>query len=200
MSLSSWLRSLGRASGRRRQGRGRRRPAPTRRAHVPRLEALEDRTVPSTFTVLNLADSGAGSLRQAVLTANAMPGADAIAFAPGVHGTLSLRSGEVAITDELTINGPGAGRFTVSGNHASRIFNVSGSQLTICGLTIADGLAAGRQALGGGLLNTGGRVKLTGVIFNNNLARGDAGPHPIAGGGAIANVAGATLVVNTSTF
>jgi hypothetical protein len=41
---------------------------------VPRLEALEDRTLPSTFTVLNLADSGVGSLRQAVLDANPTAG------------------------------------------------------------------------------------------------------------------------------
>jgi hypothetical protein len=32
----------------------------------PSLEALEDRTVPSTFTVATLADSGPGSLRDAV--------------------------------------------------------------------------------------------------------------------------------------
>ena len=40
-------------------------------APPPRLsvEHLEDRTVPSTFTVGNLVDSGAGSLRQAVLDA-----------------------------------------------------------------------------------------------------------------------------------
>src|SRR5262249_41373982 len=47
------------------------------------LEALEDRTTPSTFTVTTLADSGAGSLRQAVLDANAHPGADTIRFANG---------------------------------------------------------------------------------------------------------------------
>jgi len=41
-----------------------------------RLEFLDDRTVPSTFTVDNLADSGPGSLRQAILDANALPGAD----------------------------------------------------------------------------------------------------------------------------
>src|SRR6266851_10414559 len=34
------------------------------------LEQLEDRTVPSTFTVTNTNDSGAGSLRQAILDAN----------------------------------------------------------------------------------------------------------------------------------
>lgn len=149
----------------------------------PSFEQLEDRTVPSTFTVLNLADSGPGSLRQAVLNANAAPGADAIAFAPGVHGTLTLTSGELAIRDDLTISGPGAGLLTISGNHTSRIFTVSGSQLSISELTVADGLATGRQALGGGLLSTGGRVTLTEVTFANNLARGDAGPHPIAGAG-----------------
>ena len=41
----------------------------------PRLEPLEDRSVPATFTVLNLADDGDGSLRQAVRDANALAGA-----------------------------------------------------------------------------------------------------------------------------
>jgi hypothetical protein len=68
----------------------------------PQLEALEDRTVPSTFTVLNLADSGEGSLRQAVLDANALSGADNIAFANGLSGTIALTSGQLAITDGLT--------------------------------------------------------------------------------------------------
>src|SRR5262245_23287346 len=57
----------------------------------PRLsvEGLEDRTVPSTFTVQNLADSGLGSLRQAVLNANASPGADLIRFATAARdGTI----------------------------------------------------------------------------------------------------------------
>ena len=51
------------------------------------VEWLEDRTVLSTFTVHNLADSGVDSLRQAVLDANINPGADLIRFAGGLHGT-----------------------------------------------------------------------------------------------------------------
>jgi hypothetical protein len=58
------------------------------------VERLEDRTVPSTFMVHNLADSGLGSLRQAVLDANANPGADLIRFASAARdGTITLTSG-----------------------------------------------------------------------------------------------------------
>ena len=53
-----------------------------RRSAIFRLERLEDRTVLSPFLVSNLADSGADSLRQAILDANANPGADVITFAP----------------------------------------------------------------------------------------------------------------------
>jgi hypothetical protein len=60
---------------------------------------LEDRALPSVFTVLNLADSGLGSLRQAVLDANAQPGANVIDFAPGLEGTITLSSGQLDVTD-----------------------------------------------------------------------------------------------------
>ena len=40
-----------------------------RKTHL-QVERLDDRTVPSTFTVTNLLDSGSGSLRQAIIDAN----------------------------------------------------------------------------------------------------------------------------------
>src|SRR5262249_21811213 len=94
------------------------------RTGKPRLqvELLEDRWTPSTFLVENLADGGLGSLRQAILDANAQPGADLIAFAPAARdGTVALTTGQLGITDDLTIDGPGAGRLAVSGNDASRV-------------------------------------------------------------------------------
>ena len=78
--------------------RPRRKPADPWRGFVPRVEALEDRTLPSTFTVLNLADSGTGSLRQAVLDADAAPGQNDIVFAAGLSGTITLTSGELDLT------------------------------------------------------------------------------------------------------
>src|SRR5262249_62405763 len=120
---------------------------------VPRLEVLEDRSLPSTFTVLNLADSGAGSLRQAILDANANTGADTINFAPGLKGTVTLTSGQLSITDALTINGLGAKKLAVSGNTASRVFDIGGGvSVALAGLTIRDGLADH----GGGILNEAG--------------------------------------------
>src|SRR5262245_38640244 len=107
MRLSPWLRSArplfapsGTEKGHR-PTRLRKRALPARLS----VERLEDRTVPSTFTVGNLADSGPGSLRQALLDANDNPGADLIRFAFPVGGTLTLTSGELSITDDLILDG-----------------------------------------------------------------------------------------------
>src|SRR5262245_4138956 len=60
MSFFSWLRN--RTSLRSPQGRAQHRPAASR--FRPQLEALEDRCLPSTLTVMNNLDDGsAGSLR-----------------------------------------------------------------------------------------------------------------------------------------
>ena len=108
------------------------RPAAPARKGPPRIrlgvEGLEDRTVPSTFLVTNTADSGPGSLRQAILDANAQAGADVIQFAPSFSSgpqTITLTSGELRITDAVDIQGPGAALLSVSGNNSSRVFDVT---------------------------------------------------------------------------
>jgi hypothetical protein len=61
----------------------------------------------TTYTVTTTADSGAGSLRQAILDANTNAGADAIAFdvpGSGVH-TITPLTALPAITQSLTIDG-----------------------------------------------------------------------------------------------
>jgi hypothetical protein len=86
---------------------------------------LEYRILLSTFTVNNLADSGLDSLRAAIMAANTNPGADVIAFAHGLRGTVTLTSGELGITDDLQIDGSGAGHLAVSGSDVSRVLSTS---------------------------------------------------------------------------
>ncbi len=56
----------------------------------------------ATLTVTNLNDSGAGSLRQAVIDAAS---GDTINFS--VTGTITLTSAQISINKDLTITGPG---------------------------------------------------------------------------------------------
>src|SRR5258707_902188 len=111
------------------------RPVARRTAFVPRLQCLEDRTVPSTLTVLNNHDAGAGSLRDAIGHAH---DGDTIVFASGLTGqTIALTSDELAIKKSLDIEGPGADNLAVSGNDVNRVFDISeGLTVKIAGLTI----------------------------------------------------------------
>src|SRR5262245_2749892 len=69
----------------------------------PRLLLLEDRTMPSTLTVLNNADSGNGSLRATIAAAQS---GDQIVFDPGLQGqTITLISGELAIAKGIGESG-----------------------------------------------------------------------------------------------
>jgi hypothetical protein len=118
-------------------GRGPNRKARIRQRCRVTLETLEVRTVPST--VMNLNDSGTGSLRDAI--ANTAAGGT-VDFQPGLTGTIILTSGELDIAEDLTITGPGAGVITVSGNNASRVFDIAAENtVTISGLTVADGMS-----------------------------------------------------------
>src|SRR5262245_15610730 len=198
MLSTTFLRWLKRGSGSGRRSPDRRPRAARRLAFVPRLLLLEDRTLPSTFTVTNLGDSGLGSLRQAVLDANAHPGADTIRFAHRLRGTITLTSGQLDITDDLTIRGPGADGLAISGSDASRVFAITaGVTVGIDQLTITQG----RASAGGGVLNDGGSLTLSHVVLSDNRAIGIAGvANGFGNGGAIRNQSGATLAVSHSTF
>src|SRR5436190_18847208 len=79
----------------------------------------------TTLIVTTTADSGAGSLRQALADAN---NGDAIQFDPALNGqAISLTSGELAIDKNITITGPGPNLLAVSGPsglNVIRIFHV----------------------------------------------------------------------------
>src|SRR6516162_4449869 len=89
------------------------RPAPGLR---PRLEALEDRCVPSVFPVTSTLDdvTKPGTLRYAV--ANAGDG-DTIRFSPALQGApIVLTQGELLLDHSVTIEPLNDGAETISGN------------------------------------------------------------------------------------
>ncbi|HEY2784526.1 MAG TPA: right-handed parallel beta-helix repeat-containing protein [Fimbriiglobus sp.] len=151
------------------------RPTPARRSDQSRpfLERLDDRALPSTFWVSSTLDSGPGSLRQAVLGANAHPGSDEIRFKHSAEGTVILTA-ELGVTDDVAIDGPGAKNLTVSGGGATRVFNIAaGATVKIEDLTIANGKVAD-AANGGGILNAG-ILTLADSVVTGNVAPAGAG-------------------------
>jgi hypothetical protein len=171
----------------RRQGSAERTPRRVR----PQLELLEPRTLLSTLTVLNLNDSGAGSLRQALISASA---GDTINFA--VSGQITLTSGPLQINQDLTISGPAAANLTVSGNNASRVFNIGDVNVALSGLTVADGNSA---SSGGAVLMSSDPSKtlsLSNCVFTSDHAFGPFN----ANGGAVEITGDGTMSVNDCDF
>ena len=136
----------------------------------------------TTFTVLNTSDAGPGSLRQAILDANASPGLDEIEFAiaPGGAQTIQPLSTLPAVTDPTIIDGTTQPGFsgapliaidgTVAGGTALRITAGSSSILALSlnqfpgsgiSLEVGDGnLVATINASWSGLTPTGYGVHL----------------------------------------
>ncbi|QDU10849.1 choice-of-anchor Q domain-containing protein [Gimesia aquarii] len=122
-------------------------------------ESLEDRTLLTTFTVVNTNDSGEGSLREAIEQANANAGADIIKFDfPSLVGQTIVLTDELLISDDLTIIGLDADQLTIDGNYNSRIFNIDdGSMYSTISVEIS------------GLTLTHGYADNGGAIFNNEI-------------------------------
>jgi hypothetical protein len=193
------------------------------------LEALEDRTLPSTIPVTSFTDSnvaGAGSLRDAILQANADSGTatDIIQLQAGTYSltlqssggrTNSAQTGALNINNTphtLIIEGQGSTGANATIIDASklndRVFQVgSGVTVEFQNLEIKGGLAQDNGATGatpgstdvqgGGILNLGGNVSLTNVVVQSNQAVGGNG-HNGQGGGIFTS--GGSVTLNNDTL
>jgi hypothetical protein len=160
--------------------------------------------------VTNNSDSGAGSLRQAILDANANwilnPGdGSTITFAAGVaNQTVTLSTALPAIAGDLSISGaafdidgnPSSQNITVSGGNLVRVFFVTSGDVSFSYLKIANGNATGGAGTdgGGGGLGAGaaifveaGTTSVTNIDFLNNIANGGVGGAGTSTGGAGGN-------------
>ncbi|MFO0968633.1 MAG: right-handed parallel beta-helix repeat-containing protein [Gemmataceae bacterium] len=182
------------------------------------VEALEDRTAPATFTVLNTNDTGAGSLRNAVAQANANLGADTILFDNTVFNTpqtIVLTSGAITFAGDTaltTVTGPGANLLSVSGGNTQGVWWVnSGISASISGMTVTQGRSGvgavynagtltlsdctvtgnASTAAGGGVSNAG-TLTMTNVTISASTA--------VTKGGALDNRSSATATLTDCTI
>jgi hypothetical protein len=123
----------------------------------------------SNLVVTNTNDSGAGSLRQAILNANSDGIDSVITFEPSAtrHHHPGQRCRPVANNGTLTINGNGMANTIINGADTYRHLSVSsGSGLTLNGLT----LEHGRQATGGAIMSEG-TLTINNVTCTTTLPR-----------------------------
>ncbi|MGZ4248307.1 MAG: choice-of-anchor Q domain-containing protein [Solirubrobacteraceae bacterium] len=163
--------------------------------------------VPSTAlaaTVTTTADSGAGSLRDAIAGPDST-----IDFAGNLSGqTITLTSGALMITHNLTISGPGASNLTVVGDGSDPVFEVNivpatSTSATISGLTITGGRA--RDIGGGGISATSvATLTLDGDVITGNQStlrtNGTFGGGGVFVNGGNVSVSNSTITNNTVTF
>jgi hypothetical protein len=202
--------------------------AKARRNHRvwPEFELLEDRTVPSTFTVNTTNDTqatnlsagtdlyGSISLRSALEAANSN-GQTNIIILPAGNYTLTIAGG-LTITSNVTIEGGGSSSTIINANGASlsqnapqinRAFQITSGTVELENLTVENGLVTGA---GGGIANYGsGTLTLQDCVVSGNEAEGGQGSNNLRAanpggavngfGGGIYN-AGGTLDIIQSTI
>ncbi len=182
-----------------------------------RLEALEDRLVPAPLLVTSAADSGSGTLRAAITTANRTSGLVTIDFAIGARGsaqTINLTSALPAISATVLIDGTSQGgsgyagaplidlNGARAGGSASGL-DLTGNNSTIEGLSIdhfaQDGILlrgnstgdtiGGTTAGTGNVISSNGNdgVEIVGAGVTNNLLEGNFIGTNSSGTGAAAN-------------
>jgi CSLREA domain-containing protein len=154
--------------------------------------------------------SGTGlcTLRAAIMEANAISAAYGMYVADAIYlpaGTYTLTiaggwedaslTGDLDITDDLTIVGSGQGTTIIDANSIDRVFEVIGAttSASLSGVTVTNGATSGDNPHGGGLRNVG-VLSLTNCTFLGNTAGGT-----FARGGGMANEGG-TATLTGCTF
>jgi predicted outer membrane repeat protein len=94
----------------------------------------------AALVVSTLADSGAGSLRQAMLDANAAAGVDTITFTAGLTGTIDVLSDLPQLDGGIDLQGPGESVITIDGGWTDAGGpSVGNSLFVLDNLDVADG-------------------------------------------------------------
>lgn len=152
-----------------------------------------------SFLVTNVLDSGAGSLRQALLDTNSFSGSDLIGFDPTVFNvprTISLLSALPVIADAVAIQGTGMDQLTVRRDPGAttdfRIFTIVSSALNvaIADMTITGGKLVSSTGAGIFLATASATIDRTTISGNSTNFNG----------GGIVCTSGGSLIVRDSNI
>jgi hypothetical protein len=140
--------------------------------------------------------AGQLTLREAIELTNARAEQDAIGFAATVSGsTIALTNGQLIVTDDLTITGPGAAEdLVIDAQRASRVLSATAEHinLTLEALTITNGLVTGESSGGG--IQFEARKPSTLTLINSLVTGNTAGGN---GGGVSAELGNVVLTNST---
>jgi uncharacterized repeat protein (TIGR02543 family) len=151
-------------------------------------------TCSPVITVTNANNTGAGSLRNAIA---GLCSGGTITFSGDYTVTLAS---ELAISKNMTIDGAGH-NVTVSGNHVTRVMNLTGGTINLNQLTIANGYfdAGYSGESGAGIYVNGATLNVSNSTFSGNTTGWP-------GGGGIqlwvgtANVTNSTFIGNSGNY
>jgi CSLREA domain-containing protein len=157
----------------------------------------------ATLTVTKIADTNDNvcdldcSLREAIFAATSD---DTIEFAAPLFysaQTITLALGQLGIDKNLTISGRGTSLTAISGNNASRVFQVASTgNLTLNNLTVTGGRDGGSgNKYGGGVINFG-TLTINNSVFSGNTVAGS----DISYGGAIYNDDNSSMTITRSSI
>jgi titin len=162
MSLSWWRKAKRSEASRLRPRR--------RAAFRPFLEALEGRQLLASLTVSSTADSGAGTLRQALMDSNNQAGPNTITFSLAANSVIQLSTALPAITVPVTIDGTsatGAPQFVLDG---SKIVGAADGLTVTAANTTIKGLAIINFASGAGINVSGSNDVIASDFIGLNLS------------------------------
>ena len=155
-------------------------------------EPLEARDLFAAFVVTNATDAGPGSLRQAILSANAAPGLDTVSFAVGTGArTIAPLSALPAVTDPLVLDAT-----TQPGYDGRPLIELSGARLPAGNSTTGIVLRAGSSTVSGFVINRFGANGVSLLSKGGNTVSGNYVGTDAAGSAAAPN-AGQGILVQT---